>query len=429
MSPSTGPTKRTGTYYGWRIVAVLFVAEFTSYGISGSAVTVFFFPMADSLHWSLTELTGAIVAAGIAGMLLSPFIGMIVDRYGARYVLSGGALSAGVALLLMTQVQQVWQYWLLFAIIGALGMGEVGRLSTPVVIAKWFVRKRGRATAIATSGTMLGGMVLAPALGLLILAFGWRSTWGILGVFVLVTNVLPALLWVRRQPEDIGLAPDGPAPTPGHSPNRVSSSWKGVAHPEVSWTLIEAARTSTLWLLILSSNLMGFSTAAISFHLIPFFVTRGMSLQGAGYVLSVTLLFSIFARLLWGLLVERYPVQWCLTVMAGFRALGTLVLIAVPYPYNLAPFVLFWGLFGGAFGLLQPIAWADYYGRTFQGSIQGSVRPLLAVSRLTAPLVMAVLFDSTDSYYLGFMVAAGIAFAAVVLFAISRPPIQQPANL
>ena len=425
MNPFTDPAKRAGIYYGWRIVGVLFIVEFTSYGISGSAVTVFFFPMAESLHWSLTKLTGAIVAAGIAGMLVSPFIGMIVDRYGARYVLSGGALSAGVALLLMTRVQEIWQYWLLFAIIGALGMGEVGRLSTPVVIAKWFVRKRGRAVAIATSGTMLGGVILAPVLGFLILAFGWRSTWGILGVFVLVTNVLPTLLWVRRQPEDIGLAPDGSPPVPDNSPNCVSSSREGVARSEVSWTLIEAARTRALWLLILSFNLMGFSTAAISFHLIPFFVTRGMSLQGAGYVLSVSLLFSIFARLLWGLLVERYPVQWCLTVMAAFRALGTLILIAVPYPYNLVPFVLFWGLLGGAFGLLQPIAWADYYGRNFQGSIQGSVRPLLAVSRLGAPLIMAILFDSTDSYYLGFMSAAGIAFGAVMLFAVSRPPIHR----
>ena len=142
-------------------------------------------------------------------------------------------------------------------------------------------------------------------------------------------------------------------------------------------------------------------------------------------MLSVSLLFSIFARLLWGLLVERYPVQWCLTVMAACRALGTLILIAVPYPYNLVPFVLFWGLLGGAFGLLQPIAWADYYGRNFQGSIQGSVRPLLAVSRLGAPLIMAILFDSTDSYYLGFMSAAGIAFGAVMLFAVSRPPIHR----
>ena len=252
MNPFTDPAKRAGIYYGWRVVGVLFIVEFTSYGISGSAVTVFFFPMAESLHWSLTKLTGAIVAAGIAGMLVSPFIGMIVDRYGARYVLSGGALSAGVALLLMTRVQEIWQYWLLFAIIGALGMGEIGRLSTPVVIAKWFVRKRGRAIAIATSGTMLGGVILAPVLGFLILAFGWRSTWGILGVFVLVTNVLPTLLWVRRQPEDIGLAPDGSPPVPDNSPNYVSSSRARVARPEVSWTLIEAARTRALWLLILS---------------------------------------------------------------------------------------------------------------------------------------------------------------------------------
>ena len=79
-------------------------------------------------------------------------------------------------------------------------------------------------------------------------------------------------------------------------------------------------------------------------------------------------------------------------------------------------------MFGGAFGLLQPVAWADYFGRGFQGAIQGTVRPIQQASRLGAPLLMAVLFDWTGTYGPAFTVAGSAALVAVVLYALAVPP-------
>ena len=149
--------KRRQFYYGWVIVSVFFVVEFVTYSTTGSIITLFFPSMMEEMGWSLTELTGAVTAAGITGMFAAPIVGPLLDRYGARPVLAGGAVTAGVALLLMARVQEIWQYWLLFGVVGALGMGELGRISTPIVVTKWFVRLRGRALAVATSGNMVGG--------------------------------------------------------------------------------------------------------------------------------------------------------------------------------------------------------------------------------------------------------------------------------
>ena len=417
--------QRQRFYYGWVIVAVFFVVEFVTYSTTGSIITLFFPSMMEELGWSLTQMTGAITAAGIAGMFVAPIVGPLLDRYGARSILACGAITAGIAMLLVGQVQEVWQYWLLFGAVGALGMGELGRLSTPVVITKWFVRTRGRALAVATSGNVIGGMIMAPVIGSVIAWVGWRETWALLGVVILLFNLPLVLIFMRRVPEDMGLRPDGDLPfeeQPGESHFDFQTSRNRSYVSEHNWTLKTAARTRSLWLMVLASNLVGFATASVSYHQILFFVNEGMSIQGASYVLSASLLFSALARFLWAFLVDHFSVRACLSMMAAFRALGTLSLVIVPYPFNIGTFVTGWGLLGGAFGLLQPIAWADYYGRGFQGSIQGSLRPILTASRLIAPLTMAFLFDMTGSYTVAFTLAFTVAAAAVGLFWAAKPP-------
>jgi MFS family permease len=236
---------------------------------------------------------------------------------------------------------------------------------------------------------------------------------------ILLLNLPLVLIFMRRVPEDMGLRPDGDQPE-AELPDAQARARSYAT--ESSWTLKTASRTRSLWLMVVASNFVGFATAAVSYHQIIFFVNEGMSIQGASYVLSASLMFSALARFLWGFLVERFSVRVCLSTMAGFRALGTLSLVVVPYPFNIGTFVVGWGLLGGAFGLLQPIAWSDYYGRGFQGSIQGTLRPLLTASRLIAPISMAVLFDITGSYDVAFLLAFVVAAASIGLFWAAKPP-------
>ena len=426
--PAPSPVGRPSRfYYGWVIVVVFFVVEFLTYATSGSTITLFFAPMQNDLGWSLTQLTGAVTASVIASMIVAPIIGPLLDRFGARPILIVSGLAAGIALVLMSRVQFVWQYWLLFAFIGAMGMGEMGRLSTPVVVTKWFVRKRGRALAIASSGGVAGGTVMAPVVGWIIDRYGWEAGWLMLAGGILFISLPLVVLFMRRVPEDMGLRPDGDPPDLEAS--QTANARRRTYADEAQWTLAKAYRTRALWFLVAGSNLISFATSSVSYHQVTFFVNEGMSVTGAAYVLSASLALSVGARFLWGFIVERYSVRWSLAVMAGFRALGTLSLVVVPYPFNIPTFVVGWGLLGGAFGLLQPIAWADYYGRGFQGSIQGTLRPLLQASRLVAPLLMAVLFDLNDSYTVAFALAGAVAGVAVVLYAFAAPPVLKVRSL
>ena len=161
----------------------------------------------------------------------------------------------------------------------------------------------------------------------------------------------------------------------------------------------------------------------MSFNQVPFFVNEGMSIQGAAFVLSASAMGVASARWVWGFIVERYSIHACLSVMAGIRSLGTLSLVVVPYPFNIPTFVLGWGMFGGAFGLVQPIAWSNYYGRRFQGSIQGTMRPFMQISRLIAPFTIAAIFDATGSYDTAFLIAFAVGASSTLLFWAAKPPV------
>ena len=414
----------TPFYYGWVIVTVVFLAEFTTSGMGGSTISLFFKPMTDELGWSLTSLVGAVTAQTIAGMVTAPIIGPLLDRYGARPVMFFGALFAGAGLLMLVLVQEVWQFWVLYAVVGALGLNELGRLSGPVVVSKWFVRRRGRAMALAISGNGVGSMVMAPIIAMLIVNVGWRLSWGILGVALMTLMVPTVLLFMRRQPEDMGLLPDGAAPqSAGPAPDGGASAIP-VAVQEVAWTLREALRTRTLWILVVSLTLVNLATAPMVLLQVPYFINQGMSTQSASYIFSLSWVAFTFSRFLWGFLVERIPVHYCLTGMSLCRSLGILFLVVVPYPLNIVPFLTFSGALGGAASILMPIAFADYYGRTSTGTIQGALRPLLSVSQLVGPLFVAAVFDRTGSFGLPFLVAALLGFVGTGVMLFAKPPVR-----
>ena len=389
-------------------------------GVGPFNVPLFFKPMTDSMGWSLTQLTVALTAQAIAGMVISPLVGPLLDRYGARPVMAGGAIIAGVGLIFLMGIQEVWEFWVIYAIVGALGLHEMGQFTGPVVVSKWFIRLRGRAMAFATIGVSAGAMVMAPIIGFLIPAIGWRQTWGVMGVSLLIIMVPTILILMRRQPEDLGLLPDGDAPEGSEDSPTTTASTRQVKEP--SWTLGEALKTKTLWILIISLNLVGLMGSPIITHTVPYLTLQeSMSIQMVSVVLVLRQVGGSFSKLMWGFLVERIPVRYCLSAMYAIRSLGPLCLILIPYPYNVPPFVLFTGL-GAAMSVLQPVVFANYYGRAFIGTIQGTMRPLLGVSQLAGPLLVAIVFDATGTFDVAFLACVVVGLVAAAIALLATPP-------
>ena len=409
-------------FYGWVIVVVVFIAEFVASGVGTFVTPLFFKELHSEMGWSLTMLTGALTAQTLANAGLSPIMGSLLDRFGARPVMLFGATVAGLGLLMLSQIQEIWQFWFLYGTVGALGLHEMGGFTGPVLITKWFSRSRGRAMAIATLGTTAGGMVMAPIVGWLIASQGWRASWAIMGILVLVLMVPLIILFVRRQPEDMGLLPDGDRAEMNLDAKPLSARRRRFAGTEESWTMNEAMRTRTFWYMVIGFNLVNLSASITVIHLVPFLTLQeGISAQAAAYIVSIRLAGSSASRIIWGFAVEWFPMNACLAVGFCARAMIPLSLALLPYPANVIGAIA-GSVLGGGFAVLQPMAFSNYFGRLHAGAIQGAVRPFLTVSTLAGPLLIAFLYDTTGSFDLGFVIASSVGLASPFLALLATPP-------
>ncbi|MEI7926262.1 MAG: MFS transporter, partial [Chloroflexota bacterium] len=209
------PTAQPRFFYGWVIVAVTWLANFTTAGTNPLVFAFFIAPMTAELHVGRSELVIGITLRMIAGGLFAPLLGRIVDRYGARWpgVIAGTIVA--ITLVGFSFASSIYVLYALFILSGFSGFSIVGGNTLTIVPpANWFSVKRGRAVAISSAGQLLGSAVFALLATWLIASVGWRSTWTVFGVMAFLGVVPGYAIFMRRRPEDMGLHPDGAVAAP-----------------------------------------------------------------------------------------------------------------------------------------------------------------------------------------------------------------------
>src|SRR5262245_54494390 len=208
-----GPARPTGLqrvpiYYGWILVATAFVTM----GIMVNARTAFslFFPaILDEFGWS-RALTAATFTTGLlASNVVTPFMGVMMDRFGPRVVFPIGLGLTSVGLALATRASAPWQIHLTLGVLVAGGTVFVSYMGQSLLLPRWFARQRGLALGIAFSGVGVGSVVLLPWVQRLVESIGWRGACWTLAALILLIVLPLNLLLPRRRPEELGLRPDG----------------------------------------------------------------------------------------------------------------------------------------------------------------------------------------------------------------------------
>ena len=174
---------------------------------------LFIKPMGDDLGIGRASFGWAQTARQSASSVTSPVIGWLIDRFGSRVMLPVATLATGAAMVGLAYMSLPWHLIALFAIMGLVGMSGPGSLVTSVPVLKWFVRDRGRAIAFTSLGIPIGAVLFVPLTQILIdeVADG-RMAWVVLAIIGVAVIVPLSAIFVRRQPEDMGLLPDGAAP-------------------------------------------------------------------------------------------------------------------------------------------------------------------------------------------------------------------------
>ncbi|MBI4201879.1 MAG: MFS transporter [Chloroflexi bacterium] len=410
-------------YYGWYIVAVFFLAECITAGAGTFTFSLYLKPMSQDLGWSLSALVAGVSIRGVLGALVvQPIVGRLMDRFGPRWIVATGALVAGAALISLAWLEHLWHWYLAYGAAGPLGFGLLGALISHATVAKWFIEKRGRATAIVSFGIGFGGFTMTPVTGLIIHTLGWRAAWVIFGSLMWLLLLPTALLILRRSPEDLGLLPDGKA-----SMDERTTRGPAVAH-EVSWTAAEALRTKTLWFMVMAFAANGMALSPILTHQAVYLSDLQFS---EGVVTSTVTLFALIsasAQLFWGRLAERYPIQRLVVLSFLIAAVGVLFLLALSVQPTLVFVALYLAVYGStrAVAALTGLAYANYWGRGFLGTIRGTTAPFNIVNQIGGPLLAAFIYDVTGEYTIAFTLSIVLFLAAALLMVFARPPQRSP---
>jgi MFS family permease len=416
----------TGLFYGWVIVGVMATTAALSMALGGLNFGLFIKPIGDELGVGRGTFGWAQSARQVASAVTAPVVGSLLDRFGARILLAASATIAGGAMAAVAFVDDGWQIVALFAITGLVGLNGPGALVTSVPVTRWFVRKRAKAMAIASLGIPVGGVLFVPATQALIDAFGWRQATIILGLIGGGAIVPLALIFIRRQPEDLGLLPDGAqtdlasveAGGGGAKPSQPRAEYT----VERSWTRAEAMRTGTFWQLVGVFSLVMVAVSSVGVHRIPAFMDRGLDPRMVAYGTALDYALTGTSTFAMGMLTRWAPAR--LLGAGGFVLLACASLLSIVADTHSLMFAAM-GLFGlgiGGMMLMQNFMWADYFGRRHQGSIRGAVTPITLTFAAAGPPIAGYMRDFTGSYTLVWLVATGLMLLGAVVLAITPPP-------
>jgi MFS family permease len=388
-----GWAQRLPFYYGWIIAGISWLVIFTSAPGQTYVVSVFVEPVIHETGWSRTLVSGLYTAGSLTAALGVLLIGRWLDRYGARVTLAAVVLAFGGAVLWMSQIAAPVHLFIGFMAIRMLGQGALTLIATTMA-ATWFIRQRGRVsvlTAFASPVSQATFPILAHGL---IAHVGWRQTWVCFAVMVWGILLLPALLLVRRHPEAVGLQPDGDtAPRPATR----SAEQQEIASPE-EWSLYEAYRTRTFWLLLFSSASASLVSTALTFHHVALFASKGLEPALAAGVLSFMAPMALAGSFVAGVLVDRVANRFVLAA-----ALTLFVLAVIWATLMTSPWQGF--LYGGMFGLSQGMSmtvnmviWPNYFGRSALGSIRGVASTAMVAAAALGPLPFGYAVTLSGSY-------------------------------
>ena len=233
-------------------------------------------------------------------------------------------------------------------------------------------------------------------------------------------TLIPVILFLRRQPEDMSLRPDGDDMI-DDSVDGLGEGLSAQRSEEVSYTLKEALHTPAFYLILFATSALAFNIGGLNFNLFPFLTDQGLSSGAAAGILTAWSIVSAVGSIGGGFIAERLHVRFVMAIAFVVATTGVVALIFTQSITVALIFAAVHGLSFGALPMLMQLVWADYYGRRHQGAIRGFVTPAQVIVQAGGPIVGTLVFDLMHTYIPAFILFGAIYVAAAGAMLLARP--------
>jgi MFS family permease len=423
-------------FYGWRIVALAFVTNFIAVGLVFYSYGVFFKVLAAEFGGSRFGVAAGLAIMNVAISVAAPFLGQTLDRHPIRNVMCLGVLLMAIGFFVASQIDALWQFYLMMGTFLAMGVLAVGPLAGSTLVANWFSERRGMALGIAGMGISFSGFAMAPLATLLIGAIGWRNTILVYGAVPLLV-VIPAVWFVVvNRPEEMGLRPGGAQGSQAAEPpvdSQPSSLRRGghlapAVPSEATWSIRSALRERNLWVIAMAYALNSCSNGAMLTHIVPHATDIGFEPLAAAWVLSCIAGFGVAGKVLFGWTVDRIHKRLALWCATGLQGIGVVLILNAEQYHAL---LLAGAVYGMGMGGMVPLSGAligAAFGRYRFGRMTGLMNPLMLPIRILGIPYAGWVFDRTGSYEIAFQTFIALSVVSILVTALLRLPEVEPGS-
>ncbi|MCS6928443.1 MAG: MFS transporter [Saprospiraceae bacterium] len=404
-------------FYGWYLLASLTLAYTVSNGLVLNSLPIFYPELVREFGWNQSEVTRPAQLLFLLVAVLSPFAGILLDRFSTRHILLTGAglMTLGIfAFSRMSTLMGMSAIYLLFSV----SLVLCGIISSMYLLTRWFVRYRGIAVGIFLLGSSLGGAIFNPLAAYFIQTMGWRSAAMTLAVLAVGFLVLPLFLFVRNTPQEMNLQPDGlePALLPATNGSTASNSAE-----QQGPTLQQIIRTPTFYLILIATAAMWFTILGVVQHQALYLKDLGGSLP-VGSILGLFFACSLVGKVFFGWLSDRFEKRYIMQLATLNMVLGSLLL----YLSHRNPQVLTWAYavvfgigFSGTFTIIQVLI-ADFYSGRDYGKILGTYTMIDTLAGVGGISFLGFVRSSSGSYQQGFLVMLILCTLAAICIPFLR---------
>ena len=393
---------------GWKLVLACFVG-FSFFSFMSASIGVFMGPLGREFGWSRTLLSSGVTIASVTTAILSPFFGVMIDRYGSRRVALPGIVVTALAICAFATANgspvQWLALWTFYAVISI----SVKTTVWTTAVAGAFRSAQGLALGITLSGTAASQAIAPPLVTWLVANVGWRSAYLWLGCGWGAITLILCLLFLR----DARVAP------------RTDTSASRTATPIVGGlTRSQALRSHVMQRIALATFLMVTFTIGLLIHQIPILTNSGLSPLEAAGVASLAGIAGIVGKLLTGALLDRYRPTWIGSLTLGVTSLSFVLLLDLSQSVAMiVPAFILCGYAAGTALQIGSFLTAKHAGLRHFGTIYGIITSLVAIGSGSGPLLAGLAYDYTGSYT-PFLLAGAAAslLSGVLIWSLPPPP-------
>jgi MFS family permease len=408
--------KHSRVFYGWWVVVACVLISTYMIGVVVASFTALFEPIAKQFGWSYAQIS---VAASLQALMIglgSPLVGFLVDRWDSRRLIFGGIIVSFLGFMLLSRATSLYMFYGAF-ILTSIGCSAYSSSATVPAVTRWFRQRAAVAIGIMVSGSAMAG-ILVPLVTVLIDTYGWKTALVSLSIGMLLIP-LPLSLLVRNRPKEHTSLTDGDA----GSITVVNKGLTSIEGNKANLGVKQALKNRAFWHITLGTMFQFLAISAVLVHVMPYLSSIGVTRSNSSLVASAILVISIFGRLSFGWIGDRFDKK---RVTAATFLLTPLGLFFFSYAatggvWLLIPFILLLGIgWGSQVTMIAALA-AEYFGRWRFGTVFGFIHGILTLGGVIGPLLAGWAFDKWGSYQGLWFALIGLTIASVAVIATTPP--------